>query len=87
MKYVCLSARRFCLLELIPIVYSQLRWASIRLAEARAQVSSVVNDISGLRSIPKLRHETNAPLQEAVKVPVDKEGKKVRVTLATGYVK
>ena len=50
----------------------QLRWASIRLAEARAQVASVVDDISGLRSIPKLRTETNAPLHEAIQVPVDK---------------
>ena len=50
----------------------QLRWASIRLAEARAQVASVVDDISGLRSIPKLRTETTAPLHEAIQVPVDK---------------
>jgi len=54
-----------------------LRWASIRLAEARAQVSSVVDEISGLRSIPKLRPETIPSFQEAVKVPAEKDGKKV----------
>jgi len=58
--------------------FDWLRWASTRLAEARVQLTSVVHDISELRSIPKLRQETSATaVQEAAKVPIAKEGKKV----------